>query len=197
MKIGKLIPSTLAALVLCGPVAQASGEQLQPGPDPAAVDSSRSCRRGETTARIGIESSLGCKARAALRLSDHVSIEGIRESVDDFGTRTNLVEGADDAASDVRTDSITLNGKLVASLGRLRTYLSGGVGLLNAKGDVRVAGTHVDAGGLNFAGRLGGGLDLRATDRISLFVDTAYTMGTDAVGEARYFNLGWGGRYRF
>jgi len=192
MRIKEIGPSMLVALALCARAAHAGDER---DPLEAAVSAS-GCSPSEAVARDRAEGGRDCTDRAAYRLNDSVTVEGIHESIGDFGTRTRTSADAIDSG-DVRTESFTLNGKLVASLGRLRSYLSGGVGLLHANGDLRIAGTRIDANGLNFAGRFGGGLDLRATEHISLFVDTAYTMGGNAIGEARDFNLGWGARYAF
>lgn len=49
----------------------------------------------------------------------------------------------------------------------------------------------------NFAGRLGGGVDVYLTDGIALTADAKYTLGAGDVKDFPYWSIGWGVLFRF
>jgi len=49
----------------------------------------------------------------------------------------------------------------------------------------------------NFAGRLGGGLDVYLTESFALTADAIYTIGAGDVSDFPYLSIGWGFLYRF
>ncbi len=79
-------------------------------------------------------------------------------------------------------------------LQRLQPYLSAGVANQWIQLQ-RLPSGDKDEG--NFAGRLGGGLDLYLTENVVLTADAKYTLGTGDVKEFRYWSIGWGLAYRF
>lgn len=135
--------------------------------------------------------SWGFNVRGGYRFTEFCAAEGLYEYLDDFGA------GGKFASASVQTNTFTVNGKLLLPLGRFQPYLSGGVGFLNANGELKVAGVRASDSGTNFAGRVGGGIDVFATENISVYVDAGYVMPVDTVEDLYHFNLGWGARYNF
>jgi outer membrane protein OmpA-like peptidoglycan-associated protein len=77
----------------------------------------------------------------------------------------------------------------------------GGVGFLNADGSADVNTRNVRASGAEsdteFAGRVGGGVDVWITQHIAAYVDAAYVMPTGGLSDLRYVSLGGGLKYSF
>jgi hypothetical protein len=134
---------------------------------------------------------LGLNARAGYRLNEYWALEGIYEYGDDFGAH-QVAPGAR-----IRTNSGTVNAKLLLPLGRFQPYLEGGVGALGASANGGLRHTSWNVDGTNFAGRFGGGVDLYATENIALYLDTAYTMPIGDVNDLYHFSFGWGAKYAF
>jgi hypothetical protein len=59
----------------------------------------------------------------------------------------------------------------------------------------RLSGGDRDEG--NFAGRLGGGIDVYLTGNWVLTADAIYTIGSGDVSDFPYLSIGWGFAYRF
>lgn len=134
--------------------------------------------------------SLGFNARGGYRINDFFAAEAIYEYADDFGSHRF-------GNSDIQTNAFTVNGKLLLPLGRFQPYLMGGVGVLNADADGSVRATRFEADGTGFAGRFGSGVDLWATEHVSIFLDASYTIPIGEVSDLNMFSFGWGGRYNF
>jgi hypothetical protein len=79
-------------------------------------------------------------------------------------------------------------------LERVQPYLSAGPSLQWVQIQRIPSGDQDDG---NFAGRLGGGLDLYLSESIVLTADGIYTLGVGDVNDFRYWSLGWGFAYRF
>ena len=79
-------------------------------------------------------------------------------------------------------------------LQRVQPYLSAGVSNQWVQLQ-RLPGGDRDEG--NFAGRLGGGLDVYLTENWVLTADAIYTIGTGDVSDFPYLSIGWGFAYRF
>ena len=77
---------------------------------------------------------------------------------------------------------------------RVQPYLSAGPSLQWVQLQ-RLPGGDRDEG--NFAGRLGGGLDVYLTEALALTADAIYTIGTGDVSDYPYLSVGWGLLYRF
>jgi opacity protein-like surface antigen len=144
----------------------------------------------DRTASRDFGNSLGFNARGGYRINDFFATEAIYEYGDDFGSDRRL-------GGSIQTNVFTVNGKLLLPLGRFQPYLMGGVGFLNANADGPIRNIGADASGTSFAGRFGGGVDLWATEHVSLFLDTSYTIPVDEVSDLQYFSFGWGARYNF
>jgi opacity protein-like surface antigen len=150
----------------------------------------------QDTGGVSFGDSLGFNVRGGYRFNEFVAVEGIYEYMDDFGTGRQRVAGST-VTEDTKTNAFSINGKLLLPLGRFQPYLSGGIGFLNADAELKLDGRHFNGSGTSFAGRFAGGVDVWATDHISLYAESAYTMGTDTLSDLYYFNVGWGARYNF
>ncbi|HZR81566.1 MAG TPA: outer membrane beta-barrel protein [Candidatus Binatia bacterium] len=179
------------AIALAATTARAEDEFNRPGPFVGLGMNYAVPGFQGATGRADFGDSLGFNARGGYRLNEFFAAEGIYEYVDDFGAGDRF------ANADIQTNTFTLNGKLILPLQRFQPYLEGGVGFLNANGDVRIEGRRASNSGTSFAGRVGGGIDFFATEKISLYADTSYTMPVDEVRDLYTFNLGWGARYNF
>ncbi len=59
---------------------------------------------------------------------------------------------------------------------------------------------HADSGPVDetdFAGRVGGGIDIYATENIVVTLDATYVVPTGDVDDLDYLSIGWGVQYRF
>jgi len=146
----------------------------------------------DNTATGDFGNSWGANARFGYRLTEIFGVEGIYEYADDFGAHQVAPKGAR-----IRTNSFSVNGKLIVPAGRFNPYLLGGVGFLNADADPSIADRNWDADGTNFMGRFGGGMDLWATENVALYVDASYTIPVGGVSDLYHFSLGWGAKYAF
>jgi opacity protein-like surface antigen len=147
----------------------------------------------DRTASGDFGNSWGGNARFGYRTNEIFAVEGVYEYGDDFGAHQVVPRGAR-----IRTNSFSVNGKLIVPVGRFQPYLMGGVGFLNADADPSIADrSSWDADGTSFMGRFGGGVDLWATENVALYVDTAYTIPVDEVSDLYHFSLGWGAKYAF
>ena len=171
--------------------AHAEDEFNRPGPYVGLGGSYMVSGFQDQTAAGDFGNTLGFNARGGYRFNDYLAAEGIYEYGDDFGAH-RIFPGAG-----IQTNAFTVNGKLLLPLGRFQPYLSGGVGFLNANADRAISRTSLDADGTSFAGRFGGGVDLWATEHVSLYLDAAYTIPVDEVSDLYHFSFGWGGKYSF
>lgn len=187
--------STLAVVALCATTAQAADEFNRPGAFVGAgMNYGIPSFQGAAGADFG--NSLGFNVRGGYRFNEFIAVEGIYEYMDDFGTGRQTVAGTS-VTADAKTNAFSINGKLILPLSRFQPYLTGGVGFLNSDAELKIAGQHFNGSGTSFAGRFGAGLDVFATEHISLYAETAYTMGTDNLSDLYYFNVGWGAKYNF
>jgi opacity protein-like surface antigen len=81
-----------------------------------------------------------------------------------------------------------------SALQRVQPYLSAGVSNQWVQLQ-RLSGGDRDEG--NFAGRLGGGIDVYLTGNWVLTADAIYTIGSGDVSDFPYLSIGWGFAYRF
>lgn len=136
--------------------------------------------------------SWGFNARGGYRFYDWLAAEAIIEYANDFAPNAQ-----DAVADDVSLLSTTVNGKFIIPLERFQPYLEAGFGLLRADTGDGFAGSinNKETGNdIGFIGRMGAGIDLYLTRRISVFVDNSWTMST---GDAYFYSLGGGARYNF
>jgi opacity protein-like surface antigen len=148
----------------------------------------------------------GFNFHGGYRLNEYIAFDGVYEYGNSFG-RTGRTRTIGDQtitrSSDIQTNSFTVGPKLILPLGWFQPYLDGGIGVLNANGNVQIedvtSGQTRNGGttGTGFAGRFGGGIDVFLTPNWSLFVDNAYTIPADGPTNVYYYSFGVGGRYNF
>ena len=143
------------------------------------------------TADGGFGNSLGLNARAGYRFDEFLATEGIYEYADDFGADAANGHGS------IQTQTLTVNAKLLLPLGRFQPYLIGGVGGMYADAAKRIEHTGANADGWGFVGRFGSGVDVWATEHVSLYLEAAYLIPLERVKDLNEFTFGWGGRYSF
>jgi outer membrane protein OmpA-like peptidoglycan-associated protein len=149
----------------------------------------------------GFGDSYGFNARGGYRFNDFLAAEALYEYMDDFGT-TVSVNRRRVGTVDITTNNFSLLGKVILPTGtRIEPFLVGGVGFLNANVTADFNTSRVHAHGAEsdteFAGRVGGGVDVWITRNIAAYVDSAYVMPTGGVSNLRYFSLGGGIKYSF
>lgn len=159
-----------------------------------------------------IDSGVGLHARVGYRLHPRVSVEAQFEwiaewSVDGRDTQsTNPTSAVDVARAEAWT--LTANVKSYAATGRVQPYLVGGVGLMRFQAENRspliqsnsrrIFELNIDGfRGTDFALRVGGGLDIYFTERLSLVVGSTYVIPFGRIDSYDYLSVEWGMQYRF
>jgi len=145
--------------------------------------------------------SYGFNARGGYRFNDFLAVEALYEYMDDFGSTVTL-NNRTTGHLDITTNNFSLLGKVILPTGtRIEPFLVGGVGFLNANGsadfDTRRAQVNGGSSDTEFAGRIGGGVDVWLTEHVAAYVDSAYVMPTSTLSDLRYFSLGGGIKYSF
>lgn len=149
----------------------------------------------------GFGNSVGFNARGGYRFNDFLAAEALYEYMDEFGSSLT-VNGRSAGHANISTNNFSLLAKVILPTGSLiEPYLTGGVGFLNAdgSGNLKTPQAHVNISGTDteFAGRLGGGIDVWITQNIAAYVDAGYVMPTGSLSDLRYFSLGGGLKYSF
>jgi opacity protein-like surface antigen len=147
----------------------------------------------------------GLNFHGGYRLNEYIAFDGVFEYGNDFGRgkSRNIGDQVITHSSTIQTSAFTVGPKLILPLGRFQPYLDGGIGFINANGNVTVedltTGRTRGAGrtGSGFAGRFGGGIDVFVAPKWSLYVDNAYTIPGSGPTDVYYYSFGVGGRYNF
>jgi len=145
--------------------------------------------------------SLGFNARGGYRFNDYLAAEALYEYMDDFGASVK-VRNRPVGHVDIQTSNFSLLGKVILPTGTLfEPYALGGVGFLNANGngELKRVGLHGEGADSNteFAGRVGGGLDMWITENIGAYIDAGYVMPVSDLSSVRYISVGGGIKYSF
>jgi opacity protein-like surface antigen len=155
--------------------------------------------------RADFGNTAGFNVHGGYRLNEFLGFDAVYEYGNSFGASRSRTVGnrVITGDADIQTNVFTVGPKLILPLGRFQPYLDGGIGFLNATGDVEVqdvtTGRTKSAGnsGTGFAGRFGGGVDVFLTPQWSLYLDNAYTIPTSGPANVYYYSFGLGGRYNF
>ena len=147
----------------------------------------------------------GFNIRGGYRFNPYLAAEGVYEYGNSFGQSGSGSVGGVDIyeASSLSTNVFTVGPKLILPLWRFQPYLAGGIGLLNANGNLKIQDRNTGESvrgsdsGTGFAGRFGGGIDFFVTPEVSLFVDNAYTIPATGPSELYIYSFGAGGKYNF
>jgi opacity protein-like surface antigen len=153
--------------------------------------------------RLDYGNTAGFNVHGGYRFNDFLALDGVYEYGNSFGRSGSTFNQTITGNSSINTNAVTVGPKLILPLGRFQPYLDGGVGFVEASGNVRITNniTGVSrSGGVNgagFAGRFGGGIDLFLTENWSLYGDNAYTITATGPSNVYYYSFGVGGRYSF
>jgi hypothetical protein len=132
--------------------------------------------------------SLGLNARVGYRLHPRVSAELEFEWLEGFSS--------DDRNTDIEAWALTANAKGYLTTGQIQPFLLAGLGVMQADAErstiVRGA-SPAEA----FVARLGGGVDVYATENFAISVGADYVLPTNALKDMDYVAVQWGFLYRF
>lgn len=134
--------------------------------------------------------SLGLHARGGYRLHPNVAAEVHLEWLSGFDGSVRIGGGAPMNAT-LEALAFGANLKLYPLRGRFQPFVTLGAGALQ----IEETGTGADE--WDFAGRLGGGIDVYVTEQIAVSLDTTYVLPTDLLQGYEYVSFGWGLLYRF
>lgn len=135
-----------------------------------------------------VDQSYGAEARAGYRFHPHLAVELQGQYNGDFDVHTDAASpvGSVELGS-VRLISSTANLKAyMVSDGPVQPYALGGVGILWADTDDRVAGSNLPHGDVEFAGRGGLGVDFYLSPMVAFYVEGTYLAPTGSL--ARFGN---------
>ena len=153
--------------------------------------------------RLDYGNTAGFNVHGGYRFNDFLALDGVYEYGNSFGRSGATFNQTITGNSSINTNAVTVGPKLILPLGRFQPYLDGGIGFVEASGNVRITDniTGVSrsggANGAGFAGRFGGGIDLFLTENWSLYGDNAYTITATGPSNVYYYSFGVGGRYSF
>jgi opacity protein-like surface antigen len=144
--------------------------------------------------------SAGFTFRGGYRVMRYFAVEGLYEYMDNFGFSATTLRGTR-IHDDIHTHNFSLMGKAILPLGYLdqfQPYLSGGVGFVNANSNGKIRGEETQgSSATEFAGRVGGGIDLVVTPQLAVTVDGGYVLPTEKLSNLNYISFGMGVRYAF
>lgn len=150
---------------------------------------------------IGIDDSWGVNAQLGYRAFSFLAAELEYDYVSPYD-----LSAAGTTVASIETHLLTANVKGIWPLWRFQPYLLGGIGFVNWNVGDQV-GAGLDQSSTELAGRVGGGIDVHLTSRISLnvgadviFSDSSLDSslpGSDNVDFLAYVSVGAGLRYRF
>jgi hypothetical protein len=112
-------------------------------------------------------------------------------AVEFLGEVLTTFDGSDSVDNDVKGFSVTVNGKLVAPLGRVEPWVMAGIGFLDIDEDRRR--NRQD----DFVFRSAAGLDVYLTRNWALYTEAAYFLPTGEVKRYDHATFGGGLLFRF
>ena len=124
-----------------------------------------------------VDDSLGLNLRLGYRPLPRLGLELQAEWAEGFHLKGTGV--------DVETWTVTANYRAYFTDSRVQPYLLLGVGFMNAEA--------LGFSTIDFAGRVGGGVDIGVTDRIAVVLEVSYVGASDL----DYTSISWGLQYRF
>lgn len=195
----------LAGVILCAPGARADDDFNHAGAYVGLGASGLISGFQGALGRADFGNTAGFNVHGGYRLNEYLAFDGVYEYGNDFGRGHSRTIGNQviTRGASIQTNVFTVGPKLILPLEWFQPYLDGGIGFLNANGDVTVedvtTGATRSAGnsGTGFAGRFGGGVDLYLTPQWSVYLDNAYTIPTSGPSNVYYYSFGLGGRYSF
>jgi opacity protein-like surface antigen len=198
-----LVVSMLAVLVAAGSARAQQDEFNRPGWSVGAGASGLISGFQGALGRLDYGNTAGFNVHGGYRFNEFLALDGVYEYGDSFGRSSKVFGKVISGSSSINTNAVTVGPKLILPLGRFQPYLDGGVGFVEASGNVRVTDNVTGvtrsggANGAGFAGRFGGGIDLYLTENWSIYGDNAYTITATGPSNVYYYSFGVGGRYSF
>ncbi len=140
----------------------------------------------KNTGGASIDDSLGLNFRGGYRFHPHLAAEAQFE----------WIEGFDVSGSSIEFETWTFTGNLKAYLltSQVQPYALFGMGVMQVEVDLPGGFTLQDE---DFVVRVGGGIDVYASENIVLSLEGVYVAAADDLNDFNYVSLGWGFLYRF
>jgi len=133
------------------------------------------------------DNGVGFNLRFGKRVASHFAVE----------SQFDRVSGYDSTASGANIWTIGTNVKAFLLTDRVQPYMLVGMGGIFATGKVLEMGKVVDVNGNGFMGRFGVGLDVYATERIGISLESAYVLPTSGASDFENITISWSLFYRF
>jgi opacity protein-like surface antigen len=140
---------------------------------------------------LAVDDSPGFKVLGGYRVLPNLAAELDADYLHDFDVQV----GGTDVAH-IRGVATTLNGKGYLTTGRVQPYGVAGIGGLYVAGLDSSLHNILGVNG-GFLTRVGGGLDLYATEHVVLNAEATYDLPTGRVSDLRFVPLTIGAQYRF
>jgi len=140
---------------------------------------------------VDIENPIGFSTRVGYRVTPFFALEGQFEFLSKANFSVNGINL-------FKFDSwiLTANSKLYLLPDRLQPFLLAGLGFMEIEVE-DTFGIGVEDPSMEFAARLGGGVDYYATRNIVLSIDVSYVLPTGDIDRSDFVSFGWGLQYRF
>jgi hypothetical protein len=164
---------------------------------PTAVDARESDLQNlDPTASLSVDDGFGMSGWGGFRCHRFAAAALEVEWIDSFDSATSaVVQGVPVGTIDTQTVTVTSNLKGYYWTGRYQPFLQFGAGVMTASGDSPVMAASIDDA--DFALRMGGGIDVFATENVVLNLGFDYVLPLGDVENLDYLSIGWGLEYRF
>ena len=143
---------------------------------------------------VDIDEAGGLQARLGYRFHPRISAEIHFEWLDDADISV-LAAGGKDAMT-LERFTYTANAKAYLLTGRFQPFLFAGAGLMQVEVEDTL-GFGLSETDEDFAARFGGGIDIYATEKFAVSLDTSYVLPTGDLKDFDYVSIAWGFQYRF
>ena len=140
----------------------------------------------KNTGGASIDDSLGLNFRGGYRFHPHLAAEAQFEWIEGFDVSGSSIE--------FETWTFTGNAKAYLLTSQVQPYALFGMGVMQVEVDLPGGFTLQDE---DFVVRVGGGIDVYASEYIVLSLEGVYVAPADDLNDFNYFSLGWGFLYRF
>ncbi len=144
-----------------------------------------------TGVNVNVDEALGLHARLGYRFHPRISGEIHFEWLDDADIS---ILGID--ALTLERWTLTANAKAYLLTGRFQPFLFAGAGLMQAEVEDTL-GLFFSVTNEDFAARFGGGIDIYASEKFVVSLDTSYVLPTGDLEDLDYVSIAWGFQYRF
>ena len=155
---------------------------------------------GSSLVRLDVDSgdSWGAEGRVGYRLHPNVAVEGQLQYYDEFGLDVQISPGSNVSRQVLTIDGLSVMGNVKGYplTGRVQPYGLAGMGFLWLQfEDTR--GLGIEHNEVEFAGRVGAGIDAYLTRNLLLNLETSYLLPTGDLDNARMIPISFGVQYRF